>query len=400
MSRHAVPRAASGRARRAAGRLLGVAAAFVSCALAALVAPTPVHAAVTARAPDSDLTIAMTQVGTFATGSNATWTLTVSNASNKKTNGPIIVYDTLPAGFTYSSATGTNWTCSAAGQIVTCNWTGGQISNAQVLNAITLVAAVTTASATSVTNRATVDDTSGDLNRANDHAALTSAVTVRTVATTPDGATVTQLPTKVSPPSPPYSQTFVVTNTGNIADSYSLSAAAAPAGIVTIVSVNGTAGSTSTSASISAGATANVVVVYSVTSGAATGAIATITLTATSTATASSTNPGTLAVTVARAGLTMAKALYRDDQTTPVGAGAVSSNEFVQYRVTVTSTGTAAASSVSVADVIPAEVTYVTATGDAAGWGFATAGSTLTATLAGTLASGASRFFWIRVQVK
>jgi uncharacterized repeat protein (TIGR01451 family) len=396
MSRYAVPRTASGRARRAAGRLHGAAAACVSLALAALLAPGPLHGAPVTRAPDTDLTIAMAQVGTFATGSNATWTLIVSNLSNKKTNGPIAVYDTLPAGFTYSSATGTNWACSAAGQIVTCAWTGGQIANGQVLNTITLVAAVTTSSATSVTNRATVDDSSGDLNRANDHAALTSSVTVRTVATTPDGATITRLPSNLTN----YSQTFVVTNTGNIADSYSLSAAAAPAGVVAIVSVNGTAGSTSTSASIAGGASTNVIVVYSVASGAATGATATITLTATSTFTATSTNPGTLAVTVERAGISMAKALYRDDQATPVGAGAVSTNEFVQYRVTVTSTGAAAASAVSVADVIPAQVTYVTATGDAAGWSFATAGSTLTATLAGPLASGTSRFFWIRVQVK
>ena len=28
--------------------------------------------------------------------------------------------DTLPAGLTYNSASGTGWTCSAAGQVVTC----------------------------------------------------------------------------------------------------------------------------------------------------------------------------------------------------------------------------------------------------------------------------------------
>jgi uncharacterized repeat protein (TIGR01451 family) len=403
MSRHGVPRAAFGRARRAAGRVCRAAAGLASCASLALAAPivlllaaAPLHAATTPRAPDSDLTIAMTQVGTFATGSNATWTLTVSNISVKKTSGPIFVYDTLPAGFTYTSATGTNWSCSASGQIVTCSWTGGQVTNGQVLNPITLVAAITTSSATSVTNRATVDDTSGDLNRSNDHASLTSPVTKRTVSVTPDGATITQLPSNGTN----YSQTFPVANTGNIADTYALTASAAPAGIVTIVSVNGTPGSTSTTTPIVAGGTANVIVVYSVATGAATGATATITLTATSAVTSTSTNSGTLAVTVARAGITMAKALYRDDQATLVGAGAVSTSEFVQYRVTVTSSGGADATAVSVADVIPAQVTYVAATGDALGWGFATAGGTLTATLAGTLVSGTSRYFWIRVQVR
>jgi uncharacterized repeat protein (TIGR01451 family) len=396
MSRHAVPRAASGRARRTAWRVLRAGAVLACAAPLALLAPAPVHASAAARAPDSDLAIAMAQVGTFATGFSATWTLTVTNVSNKKTNGPVIVYDTLPAGFNYTSATGTNWTCTAAGQIVTCNWTGGQISNGQVLNVITLVAAITTASATSVTNRATVDDTSGDPNDLNDHFSVTSPVTKRTVATTPDGTGVARLPSNGTN----YSQTFVLTNTGNIADSYTLTASVAPAGVATIVSVNGTAGSSSTSASIAALDTAIVVVVYSVATGAATGASATITLTATSTVTNTSTNPGSIVVTVARAGITMAKALYRDDQTTPVGVGAVSTNEYVQYRVTVSSTGAADATAVSVADVIPAQVTYVTATGDAVGWGFATVGSTLTATLAGTLLTGTSRYFWIRVRVK
>ena len=170
---------------------------------------------------------------------------------------------------------------------------------------------------------------------------------------------------------------------------------------MTIVSVNGVAGSTGSTALLAAlTGTSNVTVVYSVATGAATGATATITLTATSTQVPTATDAGDLTVTVARAGLSMAKALYRDDQTTLVGAGAVSTNEYVQYRVTVSSTGAAAAAAVSVADVIPAQVTYVTAAGDAAGWSFATAGSTLTATLAGTLASGTSRFFWIRVRVR
>jgi uncharacterized repeat protein (TIGR01451 family) len=383
-----------GRARPPAARAVRAAAIV---ALATLALPGRLHGTpAAARAVDSDLTIAMAQVGAFASGFNATYTLTVRNLSNKKTNGPIFVYDTLPAGLTYTSATGTNWTCSAAGQIVTCNWTGGQIGNGQVLNAITLVAAIASSVATSVTNRATVDDTSGDLNRANDHASLTSPVSVRTVATTPDGATTTKLPSNGTN----YSQTFVVTNTGNVSDSYSLVAGVAPAGIVTIVSVNGTPGSSSTSAAIAAAATANVVVVYSVATGAATGATATITLTATSTVTATSSNAGTLAVTVTRAGITMAKQLYRDDRTTLVnGAAKVTGGEYVQYRVTVTSTGGADATTVSITDPIPAEVTYDSATPDAAGWTIVTGAGTLTADLAGTLAAGASRFFWIRVRV-
>jgi uncharacterized repeat protein (TIGR01451 family) len=220
----------------------------------------------------------------------------------------------------------------------------------------------------------------------------------RAVVVTPDGATATRLPSNGTN----YVQVFVVANTGVLASTYSLAATVAPAGIVTIVSVNGVAGSTGTTGLLAGRTgTANVTVAYSVASGAATGATAQIVLTASNTAVGTVSNTGDLTVTVARAGLSIAKQLYRDDRTTLITAGdEVSADEYVQYRVTVTSTGSAAAAAVSVADAVPAELTYDAASGDVPGWGFTTAGSTVTATLAGTLASGASRFFWIRVRVK
>jgi uncharacterized repeat protein (TIGR01451 family) len=78
----------------------------------------------------------------------------------------------------------------------------------------------------------------------------------------------------------------------------------------------------------------------------------------------------------------------------------VATGEYVQYKVTVTNSGGADAAAVSVADVIPAQVTYMTATGDLAGWTFVKPAGTLTASLAGTIPGSTSRFFWIRVQVK
>lgn len=366
----------------------------------ALVLVTPgMTRAVTERevfAPKSDMAITAAASAGFASGFNATYTLTLTNNGPQNAAGPITVTDTLPAGLSYTSGTGTGWTCAAAGQIVTCTWPGTFLKGA--VSTISIVAFITSSVATSVTNIAVVSyPLNDDTNLANNRATTTSAVTVRTVATTPDGATITRLPSNGTT----YSQTFVLSNTGNISDSYSLVASVAPPGNVTIVSVNGVPGSTNTSPPIAAGATGNVTVVYTVATGAPTGAVATLTLTATSIVTGTSTNAGTLDVTVERAGLTLAKLLYRDDQTTLVnGAAKVSAGEFVQYRVTVTSTGAAAAATVVVADVIPAQVTYNTATGDMPGWSFGLAGSTLTATLAGTLASATSRFFWIRVQVK
>jgi uncharacterized repeat protein (TIGR01451 family) len=399
MSPHSVPGPGRGRARAAARRVVRLAAVACAVATVALLAPRPARAIplrdAAAPAPKSDVQITAVASAGFASGFNATYTLTVVNNGPQTAVGPFTVTNTLPAGLTYSSGSGTGWTCGAAGQVVTCTLAGSLAKS--VPTTISIVAFITSSVATSVTNVASVAyPGNDDSDLTNNTASTTSAVTVRRVATTPDGATTSNLPSNGTT----YTQTFVVANIGNVSDSYTLVASVAPAGVVSVVSVDGTAGSNATTSPIAAAATRNVVVVYTVATGAATGATATLTLTATSTVTATSSNAGDLTVTVARAGITMAKALYRDDQATPVGAGAVGTDEYVQYRVTVTSTGSADATAVSVADMIPAQMTYDAAIGDVAGWSFATAGSTLTATLAGTLASGASRYFWIRVRVR
>lgn len=349
--------------------------------------------------PKWDMVVTATAGGTFVTGGSATYTLTVDNNGPQSATGPITVTNTLPAGFAYTSASGAGWSCGASGQVVTCTWAGTYAKFNPTT--IAIVASITAAAGTSATDVATVADPvpGADVNLANNTATTTSAVTVYSVATTPDGATTAQLPSNGTT----YTQTFVVTNTGSVSDSYTLVATVTgTGGMLTIVSVAGTAGSSATTVpAVTTTTPRNVPVVYSVATGAATGATATITLTATSTFTGLSTDAGTLTVTVARAGITMTKQLYRDDRTTLVTGGAVvSTGEFVQYRVSVANGGGAGAAAVSVTDPIPGQVTYVSATPDAAGWTIATAAGTLTANLAGTLAAGASRYFWIRVQVR
>jgi uncharacterized repeat protein (TIGR01451 family) len=347
--------------------------------------------------PVADLQIVtMTASAAFAVGTAETYTIAVRNNGPYTASG-ITLVDTLPAGLQYTGNTGALWTCSAALQIVTCTRSGTLASGASAANLVLNVTVLATV-APSITNVAVVRGTLDDQNLANNRATVTTAVTVRSVVVTPDAATITRLPSNGTN----YTQVFVVNNTGSLAGTYNVAVTSSTVA-VTIVSVNGTAGSTgSTGALVALTGTANVTVVYSVATAAATGASAKITLTATSTGAAPvATDTGDLTVTVARAGLSIAKQLYRDDQTTLV-AGGVATGEYVQYRVTVTSTGGAAATAVSVADNIPTQVTYVTATGDLAGWGFAPAAPspTLTATLAGALSSGASRYFWIRVRVK
>jgi len=142
-----------------------------------------------------------------------------------------------------------------------------------------------------------------------------------------------------------------------------------------------------------------VTVVYTVANVAA-GTSDQVRLTATSANSSSINDNGFINVQVIKAAITMTKVAYRDNQTTAIGASdRVLPGEYVQYKITVTNAGGAQANTVSVSDPLPAQVNYVSTSSDAAGWTIGQASGTVTGSLT-SLAPGASRFFWIRVQVK
>ena len=216
------------------------------------------------------------------------------------------------------------------------------------------------------------------------------------VVVTPDGGTRQRLPSNGTQ----YTETFTVQNTGNASDNFTLLGTLGGGGTVTIVSVNGTAG-TGSSVTIAAGASVTVDVIYTVANGAAAGASETVTLKATSANNATINDTGFITVTVVRAALTMTKVAYRDNQTTAItGTDRVLPGEYIQYKISVTNTGGAAAQTVAVSDPLPAQVTYVSASGDAAGWTLTESSGTVSGALTGTLANSATRFFWIRVRIK
>jgi uncharacterized repeat protein (TIGR01451 family) len=401
MSRPSVSRSRHGKASIAAARASRAVAALVL----ALVVSRPGSLGATravggARAalPKSDVQmVSVTASAGFATGFNSTYTLTVTNNGPQSAPGTVTVTDTLPAGLTFVSATPpAGWTCANAGQVVTCTLPGAMAKNIPMT--FSIVATVTTSAAASVTNIATISDgANDDTNLTNNRGTATSAVTIRTVTSVPTTAAQSRLPSNGIN----YTDTYVVTNTGNVSDTYTLAASVVPAaGVATIISVNGVNGTTGTTGVLPVNGTSTVTVVYSVAAGAATGATAALQLTATGGVTATATSTGTVTVTVVRAGIAMSKQLYRDDQTTLV-VGAVSPGEYVQYKVTVTNTGAAGATAVSVSDPVPGAVTHIANTPDAAGWTItAPPAGTITASLAGTLAASSSRYFWIRVRVK
>jgi len=214
------------------------------------------------------------------------------------------------------------------------------------------------------------------------------------VSVTPDGGTIQRLPSNGTQ----YQQVFTVTNDGNAGDTFTLTGSTGAGTALTIVSVNGTAG-TGSSATIAAGASTSVTVVYTVGDVAA-GTTQDLQLTATSANNASISDPGHVTIQVVRAALSLAKVAFRDNQTTAItGSDRVLPGEYIQYRITVTNSGGANATTVAVSDVLPSEVTFVSSSADAAGWTINESAGTVSASLSGTLAAGASRYFWVRVLI-
>lgn len=105
--------------------------------------------------PVADLAITKSHSGNFTAGSNGVYTLVIHNNGPNATSGTTTVTDTLPTGFTYVSATGTGWTCGAAGQSVTCTTTS-VIANGSNANPITLTVAVGTSAVNPTVNTASV----------------------------------------------------------------------------------------------------------------------------------------------------------------------------------------------------------------------------------------------------
>jgi uncharacterized repeat protein (TIGR01451 family) len=223
-----------------------------------------------------------------------------------------------------------------------------------------------------------------------DHSVLTPPLS-SAVVVTPDGGPVDRLPSNGTS----YTQTFTIQNTGNNSDTYALSVP--NAAFLSIVSVNGTPG-TSGSITVAAGATTTFDVVYTVGNVPA-GSSQDLTVTATSGSNTSISDTGFYTINVIRAALAMTKVAYRDDQSTVITSSMrVLPNEYIQYLITVTNNGAAAATTVTISDPLPAQVTYASASG--AGWSIDHVAGTVTALLNSNLAPGASQSIWVRVQVK
>lgn len=107
-----------------------------------------------------DVSVQASHGSGFKQGETADITLDVSNdAGAEDTTGTITVTDTLPAGLTPLSASGTGWDCDIAGQTVTCARPGdgaNVLAPGDTAPTITIATKVSISAAASVVNTATV----------------------------------------------------------------------------------------------------------------------------------------------------------------------------------------------------------------------------------------------------
>lgn len=125
-------------------------------------------------APAVDLSLAITRPNTFQAGTAATYTLSVYNAGPTTETGPITLVTTLPSGLSYLSGSGTRWSCSASGQVVTCKYNGLFTPNTYLPD-VTLTVLPTAEG--SVTTSASVSGVNYDYVLGNNSASDTTTVT-------------------------------------------------------------------------------------------------------------------------------------------------------------------------------------------------------------------------------
>ncbi len=104
----------------------------------------------------ADLRIVKTHTGQAVAGQPLTFTLAVTNLGPSDTPGPIRVSDGLPAGLTFTSATGTGWVCTQAAAAVSCESAAGLVSGASAAPISIVVAIDGAAGPATLDNTATV----------------------------------------------------------------------------------------------------------------------------------------------------------------------------------------------------------------------------------------------------
>jgi uncharacterized repeat protein (TIGR01451 family) len=110
--------------------------------------------------PVADLSIQKSHTGDFTAGRNGRYLIEVTNLGPSAAAGPLTVTDQLPPSLSFVSATGSGWTCAAAGDTVTCTRAAGLAPGEST--SFTLVVAVASDAPRRVRNNVTVSSVTED----------------------------------------------------------------------------------------------------------------------------------------------------------------------------------------------------------------------------------------------
>ncbi len=130
---------------------------------------------------EADLAITKSHTTTAVAGSSLAYTLHVTNNGPSDVAGTITVTDPLPAGLTYDSATGTDWTCSyaSATRLVTCTAPGPLAARASAPDITLNVTIDPGVGPATIVNPADVQSDTFDPDLSNNHAVDPTQVTVQ-----------------------------------------------------------------------------------------------------------------------------------------------------------------------------------------------------------------------------
>ena len=350
----------------------------------------------------ADLSIVKTATGPAVAGAPVTYSLVVANAGPSDALNPVVT-DTLPASLTYVSATGTGWSCSAAGQTVTCGAVA-PLPTGTTAAVITLTATLDPGATGTVANTATVTSPTDDPDPSDN----SSTATVDVTPSADLSITKSHSGDLVVDQNATY--TLTVDNLGPSDADAPVVTDALPVGL-TYVSAAGTGWTCSASPTTGPGQT---VTCTSASALAATTTATPITLVVavgapaypavTNTASVSSTTPDPVpgnnsasdpAVVTPLVDLSITK--------TVVGAATVTAGNDLAYDLSVTNAGpTSDPGPVVVTDALPSGLTFVSATGP--GWACTVAATppgrqTVTCTRAGVFAVGGTSAITLTTQV-
>ena len=326
--------------------------------------------------PRSDLSIDKTDaVDPVAAGSGVTYQLAVTNLGPSAA-ASVVVSDTLPSGTTYQAASGTGWSCSHSSGTVTCSRATAALGAQPAIT----VEVLAPAAAGAIVNAANVTSTTVDPVPENNSDTETTQVTGVSGLAISKTDSVDPVQAAAA-----YSYTLGVTNLGPSAAVNAVVTDTLPAGVV-FVSAAGTGWScshnsgtvTCTRSSLAVGASSIVVNVNAPAIGG------TVLNTATVASDTPDGNPADNTATEPTAVLAASDL----DVVKSVAPNPARVGQVVTFGFALSNAGPSPATGVQLVDQLPAQFAYQGFTGT--GWSCSHAAGTVTCSLSGSVAAGAS----------